>query len=173
MNDAKIIDFLKNKATQYNLSNPKNTASAIKRNIEDNILKQILPSAKRGKLEGNFGMSQSTLAAAAVVLDTMPYTKDMLDFMFQTKDAVTYDDGTASSVRTLSGGDVSRTLVNTDLINRDGQGNEGSPDYNALWVNQLKMIADVLEGYDKYPTADLYPNPKFEKMLTGMRDLIA
>lgn len=179
MNDPKVIDFLSKKAAKYKLSNSKNTAAAIKRNIEDNILKQVLPSIKRGRYEGNFGMHQNTLAAAAVVLDTMPYTKDMLDFLFATCKIGFYTDGVFEDTdkdntyyRTLSGGDVARTLVETDMVNRDGMGNEGSPGYNATWVDNIKIIADVLDGYDNYPSADLYKNPKYSKMLTAMASLI-
>lgn len=169
MDDAEVISYLSEKAKKYKLFNPKNSVAAIRRNIEDNILLQVLPSMKRARLEGNFGMHQSTLAAAAVVLDTMPYTKEMLDFNFKTCDTKWYDDGTFS--RTLSGGDISKTLVNCDMIDRNGQGNEGSPHYNALWVDRLKQVADVLDGYDKYPAADLYKNPKFAKLLTSMYPL--
>lgn len=169
MEDQDTIDFLSAKALQYNLSNPKITAAAIRRNIEDNILRQVLPAIKVAQMDGNFGMHQSTLAAAAVVLDTMPETKEMLDFNFQAGVREYHSDGTWDGAWSWSGGDILRTLV--DDVDRDGHGNEAAPGYNQLWLEQLRMVADVLDGYDLYPDADLYNNVKFAKMFDAMYPL--
>lgn len=168
--DQVVIDYLSTKALENNLVNPKISASAIRRNIEDNILRQVLPAIKTAQMDGNFGMHQSTLAAAAVVLDTMPETKEMLDFDFQAGARTYRDDGTWDGAWSWSGGDILRTLV--DDVDRDGFGNEASPGYNSLWLDQLKKVADVLDGYDLYPQADLYNNVKFAKMYGAMYNLI-
>lgn len=155
MDDAEIIEFLSQKAQQYNMDNPKGNGGNIRRNIEDGIVKQVYPAVQKIQIHGNTGMHQSALALAAVVYDTMPETKEWLDFNYQA--------GTYSSVPPkLTGGDIIPVLVND--IDRDGYGNETAPGYNVLWLDQLKQVADVLKGYDGYAAADLYLNPKFKKM---------
>ena len=62
----------------------------------------------------------------------------------------------------LTGGDVLATLVND--VDRDGFGNEASPEYNGYWLNQIQSVADILDGFDRYPEADLFDNVKFRKM---------
>lgn len=169
IDDQETIDFLSAKAQQYQLANPKITAAAIRRNIEDNILRQVLPAIKKAQMDGNFGMHQSTLATTAVVLDNLPETKEMLDFDFQAGVRESNNDGTWDGAWSWSGGDILRTLV--DDVDRDGDGNEASPGYNSLWLGQLKNVADVLDGYDTYPAADLYQNVKYAKMYSAMYPL--
>src|SRR5690606_39540232 len=56
----------------------------------------------------------------------------------------------------LTGGNVMTTLVNQ--VDRDGFGDEPSTEYNSYWLQQIMDVADVLQGYDRYPKADLYNN---------------
>ena len=70
----------------------------------------------------------------------------------------------------VTGGDVMATLINK--VDRDGFGNEVAPGYNLLWIDQLKEVADVLDGYTGYEGADLYQNPKFMKMFSAHYPLI-
>lgn len=163
MDDQETISFLSAKSAQYKLENPKTTAAAIRRNIEDNIVRQVVPGVKNCQLEGNTGMHQSCVALAAVVLNTFPETKDWLDFDFKEGELL-------SGPRRVTGGDILPILVNE--VDRDGQGNEAAPHYNYLWLDQLGQVADVLDGYEGYQGADLYKNPKYVKMLTAFYPLI-
>ena len=43
--------------------------------------------------------------------------------------------------------------------------------YNALWLSNLYVLADTMAGYEGYPSADLYNNPKFIKMFTAAMPL--
>jgi len=122
-------------------------------NAENGILRSVYRFARTGQLRGNFGITQQTVTAAAVVLDTMPETGEWLDY-----------------VMAYGGGDVAGKLI--DAVDRDGMGNEASPSYNSIWIDYLIDMADLLDGYDTYPAADLYQNPKFVQMLYAQLPVI-
>lgn len=161
MDDYEAVKFLKDKSIAYNLKAIKKSGTEIKRNIEDGIVRQIYPAVKKAQIRGNNGMHQSTLALAAVVLDTFPETKEWLDFDFQVG---------ASSNTAVTGGNILASLINN--VDRDGNGNEVSPTYNKLWLSQYIEVANILNGYDLYPAADLYKNVKFRKMFYATLPLI-
>ncbi|WP_152364648.1 heparinase II/III domain-containing protein [Microlunatus speluncae] len=153
---AGVIDFLKAKSAQYGL-NPKATTADIRLNIENGVLRQIYPAVKTTKIFGNFGMHQSTLSMAAVVLDEPAAAKEWLDFVFAAG-------GILSNPYRCTGGNVGPQLIN--VLDRDGWLNEGAIGYNRLGIAHIKTIADILDGYDTYPAADIYANPKYEAMVT-------
>ncbi|RKN85766.1 carbohydrate binding domain-containing protein [Paenibacillus ginsengarvi] len=163
LGDSLLAQFLDAKSTQYRLTNPKSSGGAIARNIEDGILKQVYPNVKAARIRGNDGMHQSALALAAVVYDTLPQTKEWLDFTFQTG-------GNTSNPPGVTGGNILNTLIS--VVDRDGHGNEASPGYNSLWLSTDQLTADVLDGYDLYPEADLYANVKFRKMFSAYYPLV-
>lgn len=153
MDDPELIQFLSAKAEEYRLANGKETGAEIRRNIEDGLIRQIFPAVKAGQISGNKGTHESTLALAARVFDTLPETKTWLDYMLAS-----------------DGGGVFNTLV--DAVDRDGQGDEGAPGYSGGWLDSYRLIADILDGYDLYPDADLYQNAKFRKMFNANIPLI-
>ena len=156
MEEADVVDFLSAKAEAYQMDNPKSSVEDIRRNIEDGILHEIFPAVKDAQIRGNFGMHQRTLAMAAVVLDEPGTSEKWIDWIFQSGELVSKPDWH------LTGGDVLATLVND--VDRDGFGNEASPEYNGYWLNQIQSVADILDGFDRYPEADLFDNVKFRKM---------
>ncbi|MDF2668250.1 MAG: bacterial Ig-like protein [Paenibacillus sp.] len=160
--DSQIIQFLSGKGAQYDLS-LKTSATGIKRNIEDGIIKKIFPRVKDARILGNNGMHQSALATAAVVFDTLPETGAWLDFLFQSGSLL------ANPWR-LTGGNIEASFINS--VDRDGYGNEGSPGYNSLWITNYLDFANVMDGYDLYPQGDLYNNPRFRKMFLPSDDLM-
>ncbi|WP_405457351.1 heparinase II/III family protein [Paenibacillus sp. HJGM_3] len=161
--DPEVIEFLKAKGQQYSLP-LKNSSAEIRRNIEDGILRQVQPGMYWDQIRGNNGFHQSALAMAAVVHDTMPETKQWLDYTFQSGGFI----GTIP--RRVTGGNVLFSMVND--VDRDGHGNESAPGYNRQWLGTFLQVADTLQGYDKYPVADLYQNVKFRKMFQAMYPLI-
>lgn len=161
--DPEVIAFLQDKGEQYDLP-LKQSGAGIRRNIEDGILRQVAPGMYWDQIRGNNGFHQSAVAMAAVVHDTLPETKYWLDFVFQPGSFVN------SIPRRVTGGNVLFSLVND--IDRDGHGNEAAPGYNRLWISSYLSVADALDGYDKYPAADLYRNVKFRKMFQAMYPLI-
>jgi len=115
-------------------------------NVENGILRTVYRFVLNGQISGNFGMKQRSVTAAAVVLDTLPETGEWLDW-----------------VMASGGGGVAEKLI--DVVDRDGMGDEAAPNYNSIWVDLLVDMAELLDGYDTYPAADLYKNPKFVQML--------
>jgi oligo-alginate lyase len=158
---ANVVPFLAAKARAGGLP-AKDSIDAVKRNIEDNLVRQVYPAVHNGQIVGNFGMHQSTLATAAVVLDSAvpSETAAWIDFIFKT--------GGWAADGTITGGNIDSTLI--DTVDRDGFGNEASPDYNLGWVGDLLMIADLLATYDRHPV-DLFANVKFRKVLQAMYSL--
>lgn len=148
--DEEITGFLSKKAEQYNLGDLKCTTAGIRKEIEDNILCQVLPGVKKGQIVGNFGMHQNSLAMSAVVMDEpVGYTAKAIQYLFKSGE----------------NGDVMRVLV--DVIDRDGHGNESSPSYNGIHRRTIADVADALMGYDGYSGADLSQHLKFAKMMTA------
>lgn len=133
-------------------------------NIENGFILQMLPAVKTGKIRGNNGYHQTTLALAAVVLDHKEVSKEILDFVFRS--------GFVSTKR-IEGGNVNDLLVRD--VDRDGIGNEASLAYNAGWVECFLLSAQILDGYKITGTDisyDILGNVKFKKMFSAMEKLI-
>jgi len=161
---ANYVRYLSKQAKRYKLGPMKQSADGVKTNIEYGLIRQIYPAVKNAQITGNFGMPQSALTMAAVVLDEPGTTEEWLRFVFQTGGLVRTKEKTE-----VTGGGVLSVLM--DQVDTDGYGNEGSPHYNVTWLANLKVIADILEGYDRNPFGDLYDNVKFKKMLSSFIDL--
>ena len=159
--DPQVISFLSQKAQKYQMENPKTSRAHIVRNMENGLLREINRGIRDHRINSNFGHPQQALMTAAVALDTMPETKEWIDFTFKSGGRVNYFE--------VDGGNVYAQLVN--VVDRDGHGSEGAPNYNKGWVSSMIGMADILQGYDKYPEADLYKNPKVIRMLTAMMDV--
>jgi len=155
--DADLLEFINaRRAADAPPVNP----PAIQQTLRDNILREVARSVKAGKIAGNFGMHQSAMALAAVVLDEMPESKEWIDWIFQP--------GVVTN-NSVTGGNVFHQLIG--LVSRDGHGSEVSPGYNRIWLSQTRLIADALAGYKSYPQADLYKHPKFQKMFHALPQL--
>ena len=79
--DPEVITFLSAKAANFNLSNKKTDGNKIRQNIDDNLLREAINALYDKRIYGNFGFHQSTAADVAVVLDTMPETSNLLNWM--------------------------------------------------------------------------------------------
>jgi len=177
-NDSYVIDFLSKNRARYEVDeetgdwkrdengelipvNLKDSPGAIRKNAEDGILITEYKATREGKLYANFGPEQETVGKAAIVINRMPETKEMLDWVFNYGEP--YNEGDYKG--DVTGGDVLNKII--DDVDRDGNGGENAPQYNMVWVKNLANLADELSGYELYPTADLFKNPKYVKMLTG------
>ena len=149
--DPQVISFLSGKAALYNMENTKQTAELIRKNCEDGILRDIYKSVQEGVINGNFGMHQSALAYAAVVLDSMPESREMIDWVFKTGE--TYGNPPYYKV---TGGNVSHQII-TD-VDRDGLCYEMAPNYVEAWVGGLRNLMDALGGYKGYSDVDMFKN---------------
>jgi hypothetical protein len=159
--DSKVVSFLHEKAIKYRMKNPKSCPSAIRMNIDNNILRETYTAVKDGRINGNWGYYQLSLAEAAVVLDGSPETEEMIEWLFKS--------GT-SGIREVTGGNIYAQLL--DTICRDGLGNEASFSYNSTWISTLLNIAMILKDYDRYPKANLFRHPKIKRMIYSACDHI-
>ena len=180
-NDPYVTNYLSKRGAKYEANpdgtlkrdqngdlipqNLKDSPGALRKNAEDNILIHIFEDTKRGDIWGNFGMHQYSVATAAVALNRLPETKEMLDWMM--RDGSGYNTGVERTP--IKGGYVLTQLINQ--VDRDGHGTENAPGYNNGWINNLNSVAELLAGYELYPEADLYNNPKFVKMFLAQARL--
>ena len=161
---AGVVGFLRGKSRALGLG-PKNSTADIRANIEDGILRQVYPAVKNAQIYGNFGMHQSALTMAAAALDEPAASKEWINFVFKAGGLVSEG---APAQLSVTGGDVGPALVNR--VDRDGWGAE-SPGYNQLWIDQVAMIADILDGYHGYSAVDLYKHPKFKALVKARPSL--
>ncbi|RAV23050.1 hypothetical protein DQG23_02285 [Paenibacillus contaminans] len=163
MDDSQLIGFLTAKSQQYRLGPLKHSATGIRKNIEDNIVKLIYPAIKNAQIASNNGIHQGALAMAAVVYDKLPESKEWMDFNYKSG-------GQIGPPHQVTGGNMGVTFVNG--VDRDGVGHESSPGYNQLWLDAYLETADILNGYDGFDGADLYDHVKFRKMFSGLYPLM-
>lgn len=162
---ARFVAFLKGQGEKGKGGKLKQTAAGVKKNIEDGLLRQVFPAVKKTQIFGNAGFHQSALAMAAVVLDEKDTSREWIDFIFK-PGSLTTENGRP----VLTGGDLSALMVNE--VDRDGYGDEASPEYNSYWLEHLRLVADILEGYSGAKGYDLYENPKFRKMFSSFIDIV-
>ena len=160
--DEFVLEYLKNKSESIRMKHTKNSASQIRTNIEDGILRPALESLVDCSVSGNFGLPQEANAVAAVVLDSMPETAEWLDYLYA-------PGWVRKNYMECLGGSVDEVLM--DDIDADGQGWEGSQ-YNNGWHGALIEIQEILEDYDRYETASLWNYPKFCQMFYSRIPLI-
>ncbi|RDZ63839.1 hypothetical protein C5B90_12015 [Haloferax sp. Atlit-12N] len=156
--DSELTRTLDRKATEYPALSAKDTPNAVRANIEEGFIKQMLPGVKQAQIRGNFGNHQQTLALSAVIQDDRDgYTDEALDFLFKAGTLEKETDGTAFGRWYITGGELLSKLL-TDF-DRDGFPNEASVHYNSLVTRSFGGAAEVLNGYGGYSGADLYRNP--------------
>jgi len=139
------------------------TGEAVWSNIENGIIREAYVAAKDGRVGGNYGQVQKTIAAAALVLDTEPESKDMMKWVYR-KGVTTIEDGK----RNVAGGALSTQILH--VVDRDGHGNEAAPNYNYSWLIRMNELANILAMYDSgNKKFNLFADPNFAKMYTAQR----
>ncbi len=161
--DPTVVEAISEKALQYKLGNAKLTTVAIRDRIEDRLILQTYKDIRNGNIHGNFGMHQSCAAYAGVIYDSLPKTKEILDWVYAASDSDYGDED-------ITGGNVNAQLIN--LVDRDGHGAESAPNYNDLWSRNLSLLAEAVEGYETYQAGDLYQNPRFVLMLKAFLPIV-
>ena len=162
MDNEEVIDYLRQQAWRKDVESEEEiTPEYVRDQVNENILLEIRDACYTTKNMGNFGMHQASMAYAAVALDRLPETKEMIDWIFR--------DGAAVNLR-LDGGSVMTKLV--DDVDRDGLGNEGSAAYNQMWYQNLYKMADALNGYTRIEGVDLWKNSKFVTMFNAYTRMI-
>lgn len=162
--NEQVISFLNKKATYYCMENDKSSATKIRQNIEDGILREIYSACETSKIKGNFGLHQSTLATAAVALDSKEDTAKMLDWLY----AISDSDHTSYN----TGGDINRMLV--DMIYRDGANLE-SPYYNEMGISNFIDAGIRLDQYKKnggeLNQISIFEHPKYLQMINSYQQM--
>ncbi len=136
-------------------------AAAVRKLIEDNIIRVVHDGVLAGRISGNEGMHQSTMATAAVVLDEPGTSGKWIDWLFADGDVNRGDP---------TGGNIKR-LFDTK-IDDDGMGCEASPMYNSLWRQLFKVVSEVLQDYPKHRGPKITDFPKYKKMFEAPVRLI-
>ena len=173
LGEAEVIEYLSKKAELYGLENTKTSKELIRKNIEDNILRETFEGAKSSDLRGNFGMHQLSVALAAAALDREPETSEMFDWLgranagYVTEKLVDPIYGREfDSFCESSGGEMLTKYVND--VDRNGFGNEVGIGYNRIWVVNGLEVAEVLYRYGYKGDLNLFENPKYKKMFNSI-----
>ena len=141
MNNDAVIESLKNDAVFYGVEPEVFTPEYLREKVDNGILLQIRDAVLTTNCAGNFGMEQDAMAKAAVALDRLPETEEMLNWTFR------YGQRLSSPSPHATGGNVYYNVVN--LVDRNGFGNEVSYTYNRQWYTNLMGVADALAGYTR------------------------
>ncbi|MBR2181619.1 MAG: heparinase II/III family protein, partial [Oscillospiraceae bacterium] len=166
--DKEVISFLSAKSAELGQENPKTSGDMIRENCENGIIREAFKGVKNGKIWGNFGMHQLTVALAAAALDTYPETGEMLEWLGAKSTALT---GKAtcpiygsrhSTTNGNTGGEILIKYVQN--VDRDGFGNEVGVGYNRIWTVDGLSVAEVLYRYGAESDLNLFENPKYKKM---------
>lgn len=128
--NPELSTFLKKKGARFKLPRPKGTRDLFVENVDTGILRCGAAGVKTGQIAGNDGMKQDAIVACAVALDTMPESKEWIDWAFD-----------------ANGGELPTIIIGG--FDRDGTGEEGAPNYSLLWVDKLLAIGERLDGYPR------------------------
>lgn len=149
--DSNLVPFLSDKAKQWDIENDKSSLEKIRENIENNLLREFILSCQDRRIRGNEGMTQTTMATAAAVLDDPDETPKALAWIFEP--------GESRS----GGGHVAATLIGE--VDRDGVGNEAAPGYCFIWMHRFYRCAQVLDLCREHHDYDLHRDfPRLKRM---------
>lgn len=164
--DDELVSFLSEKAEAFPGLAPKGCTADIRANIENGLIREVLPAIEDAQIRGNFGSHQTTLAMSAVIQDDPEgYTGDAIDFVFE-KGGL---ERTKNAWR-VTGGDVLPSLLGT--FDRDGYPFEGSIHYNSLVKSAIQNVGSVLNDYESYTRTDLTQNVFFKQMFEQQESLV-
>ncbi|WP_436925655.1 heparinase II/III domain-containing protein [Halosimplex amylolyticum] len=169
-----VTTFLSGKTDEYGGLDGKDSAAAIRENIEENYVQEILTAAKDSDISPDRGQRPAVAVSARVQDDTRDggYTREALEWLFQpggerfTGDVWNEEPDNWET----TGGEVLKQVV--DHCDRDGYWNESAPLYNRIQMSSIRQVAATLQGYDAFDGADLYQHPKMQEALAINSDLV-
>ncbi len=172
MDDPEVIAYLSAKAEEMGLENKKLTAEMIRKNCDDGICREIFTAVKERRIHSTTPYHQTSLAYAAIALDSMPDTQEMFDWMLEPSVRTTRTEeryGRTFEISTgNSGGELEIYYV--DTLGRDGFTYQVSNLYNSPTATHLVELAELVQRYEalkNYSTGiNFYDNPKMRKALT-------
>ncbi|MCO8254974.1 PKD domain-containing protein [Haladaptatus sp. AB618] len=163
--DQQLVDFLQGKVEEFPGLETKDSVGKIRKNIEDGLLREILPAAKQSQLAPARGQLPAVTISARILDEPNGYTRDALHWVFQPgREIFTGDVWYKEPEKwATTGGNVMAKLVDTE--GRDGYFDESSPLYNPIAQAAVLDIGDLLRGYDGFDGADLYEHVKFHRIM--------
>ncbi len=168
MDNDDVVQYLRARHVLKGVEDPETiTPEYIRGHVDENILLDIKEGCETFRIAGNFGMPQAVMSYAAVALDRMPETEEMIDWTMRYGGLIARS-GSGNYYST--GGNVMYNLV--DLVDRDGFGNEVSTAYLGLWLSNLAKVSDALDGYTGVEGVDLWKNGKFVSLYKGYSNMI-
>jgi oligo-alginate lyase len=120
----------------------------IRRNIEQNLLGDAVKAVYAGKIRGNYGMHQQTLATLALVLQDEETSKRARDFILN-------NSGESFDTEGFN-------FAMNNMVLREGMSFESAPGYCLIWSNCLSNAGVLLDKMG----ADIFSDPKFKRMFT-------
>ena len=147
--DPALHAFLKAQAERYELLTPKGTRELLVQNIDDRVIREVVAGIHSGRIIGNEGLHQRTMATCAVALDSDPESAEWLDWLFQP-----------------DGGALPALIVGN--LDRDGVSPEAGPGYALMWGAGFAEVANLIADYPRYTKHDLYSGfPQFRATFTA------
>ena len=155
-----LLPFLQSMQAKHGGDRDQSSLQAIHRNIRKGLLDEIVRAVLNCNIRGNEGMSQCTMAIAAIVMDDPVRTPELLDWLFRPR---TVSWPKYGSEEVVTGGNLPQIIEYN--VDRDGLGNEAAPGYATFWLDYLKDVAAYVHDYDRYDEHDLYRDfPKFREL---------
>jgi len=151
--DGELASFCSAKSKKHQLGD-KGSIEAICRHIEDHVLLEILKSVKDGRIWGNSGMHQLTLATAAIALDRPPVTEEWLDYLFNPLFPEHVGKLYPNKPEVRESLRDSLPFVLVQKLTRDGIGGECGR-YGIGWTRRFIELAETMAKYPAYPRHDL------------------
>ena len=149
--DDDLVSFLGSKAREWDLPHDKSTPEAIRQHWRDHLLREFIGSCRDFRIRGNEGMTHTTMATSAAVLDDPHDTPEALDWLF------------LPGGRMQGGGHIPATLIGQ--VDRDGVGNEAAPGYCFIWMDRFARCAEVLGRCRRHRDYDLFRDyPRLRRM---------
>ncbi len=169
-----VIGFLDGKTDEYSGLSGKDSVAAIRENIEENYVQEMLPAAKASQMAPGRGQLSALAISARIQDDTREggYTREALEWVFQPGEEVFDGDVWNEEPENwyTTGGNVLAPIV--DEADRDGYWHEGALGYNRIRMSSIRQVAENLAGYDGFDGANLYQHPKFQNALKINSDLL-
>lgn len=153
LQDKELVAFSQRMAEKYGTGD-KSSPQAIATHIEDHALVEFIKGVEDGRIRGNAGMHQESMAAAAIALDRPGVTKPALDWLFQPNNG-----------KPPYGGEIPTILV--ESLCREGFSDEAGLGYASIPGKSFQAVAELLRKYPAYTKHDLYRDyPKFRNCFT-------
>lgn len=160
-NDKDLTAFLTEQAARYQLSDQYRPVGALKQHLLRGIVDATVQGLYDGRIRGYQGAYQAAMIRAALTLADPKRTPRLLGWVFAPE-----TEWPAKSGHQMPAGQLPAVL--TDLVDRDGFGTDGAPEYALAWLSDLHDCADLLAGARGAGRRDLYHEfPKLHRMFTA------